>query len=463
MQVSKLGFLGGDVSKGMCNFVLENSTGIELEPNFQLDDNQSGHKSLYKLIGSWKKVHGLEKIVVGLESTGGYENNWYKGLRSSSKELSLEVFRINPKRIYHAAKTEGRRTITDGVSAGIIASYLRKNYGTGVLTKKRLRNTNDDNAPIRTLHKYIKSLLKQNTRSKNRLEKILYRTMPELLSLKSEKYSNWFLELLIKYPSKKAVLRAGLKGLRAIKGLRSSKASTILEELKVSVGGDSNTLLSMTLKEEATDILERTKKIDRLKKSLREELEKDENTKEQIEIITSIKGVAEDSAVGFLLEFGQVENYEKGRNLVAYFGINPTLKQSGDKTYKTRMCKDGSSNARAVIYMMAENVVLYEPYFQNVYRKHRLNGKTHRSAIGVVMSKLTRVLYGMLKNKSRFDSNIDLINQLKKEKETTVKQAKQTQEKSKTERRHQRIENEANAPISQRQRKKRKQEQNVSN
>ncbi len=463
MQVFKLGFLGGDVSKGMCNFVLEGSDGLELESNFQLDDNQSGHKSLYKLIRSWTKTYGLKKIVVGLESTGGYENNWYKGLRSCSKKLNLEVFRINPKRIYHAAKTEGRRTITDGVSAGIIAGYLRKNYGTGVLTKKRLTHTNDDNAPTRTLHKYIKSLLKQNTRSKNRLEKILYRTMPELLSLKGEKYSNWFLELLIKYPSKKAVLRAGLKGLIAIKGLRTRKASSILEGLKESVGGDSSALLSMTIKEEAMDILERVKKVTRLKKSLREELEKDENAKKQIELITSIKGVAEDSAVGFLLEFGGVENYEKGRNLVAYFGINPTLKQSGDKTYKTRMCKDGSSNARAIIYMMSENVILYEPYFQNVYRRHRLNGKTHRSAVGVVMSKLTRVLYGMLKNKNKFDSNMDLMNQLKKEKNPTAKQSKKMQEKSKTERRHQRIENEANAPTSQRQRKKRKQEQNVSN
>ena len=458
MQVKELGFLGGDVSKGMCNFVLEDIEGNVLESNFQMDDNHQGHKSLHKLLVVWKKEYGLKKIVIGLESTGGYENNWYKGLRSLSPRLNLEVFRINPKRIYHAAKTEGRRTITDGVSASIIAGYEEH-----ALTKERLVKTNDDKAPIRTLHKYIQSLLKQNTRSKNRLEKMLYNTMPELLSLKGDKYSNWFLKLLIEYPSKSAILKAGIEGLSAIKGIRKGKAIAIFEEVQHSVGGECNKLLSLTIKEEASDILERSQKVTRLKNSLLEELQKDENIKKDIELITSIKGVAVDSAVGFLLELGQIDNYKKGRNLVAYFGINPTLKQSGDKSYVSRMCKDGSSNARCIIYMMAENVVLYEPYFRNYYQRHRLQGKSHRSAIGVVMSKLTRVLFGLLKNKQKFDLNIDQLNQLKKTKSASTKQAKKETEKRKGERRHQLINQQVNAPISERQKRKRKQEQSVSN
>jgi len=122
------GFLGSDVSKGTCNFVLLGEEGELLESNFQLDDNREGHQQLYELIGRFKEENDLEKIIVGVESTGGYENNWYKGLRSRSKKLGTEVFRINPKLIYHETKTEGHRSVTDGVSAKVIASYLRKNY-----------------------------------------------------------------------------------------------------------------------------------------------------------------------------------------------------------------------------------------------------------------------------------------------------------------------------------------------
>ncbi len=69
------GFLGADVSKGMCNFVLVNGTGDELESNFQLDDNREGHKMLDTLVKVFRGRHRLTKIIIGLESTGGYENN----------------------------------------------------------------------------------------------------------------------------------------------------------------------------------------------------------------------------------------------------------------------------------------------------------------------------------------------------------------------------------------------------
>ena len=73
-DLKKLGFLGGDVSKGTCNFVLQDEDGAELEANFQLDDNRPGHQKLYELIKRFKQDYRMEKVVIGLESTGGYEN-----------------------------------------------------------------------------------------------------------------------------------------------------------------------------------------------------------------------------------------------------------------------------------------------------------------------------------------------------------------------------------------------------
>ena len=179
----KQGFLGADVSKGTCDFVLQDEKGKELESNFQLDDNREGHQELYRLIKLLKKEHGLTRIIIGVESTGGYENNWYKKLRSKSVELGIEIYRINPKRIYHETKVEGRRSTTDAVSAQVIAGYLRKNYGVRDLSPKRLEEeafNNDSFASMRSLHKYIQRLIGHCTRTKNTLEKLLYALDPPL-------------------------------------------------------------------------------------------------------------------------------------------------------------------------------------------------------------------------------------------------------------------------------------------
>lgn len=457
------GFLGSDVSKGTCNFVLLGEEGELLESNFQLDDNREGHQQLYELIGRFKEENDLEKIIVGVESTGGYENNWYKGLRSRSKKLGTEVFRINPKLIYHETKTEGHRSVTDGVSAKIIASYLRKNYGLKNLSSQRLEaseEASDQFSSMRSLHKYIQRLIGQNTRTKNALEKLLYSTMPELLSLKGDKYPNWFLELLIRYPSREAILSSDNEEFIKIPYLGQAKANKIYAELEESVGTSADEYMSIAISEQAYDIQQLQKKINRLKSKLVSMGKKEEQLAEDLTIVTSINGLGEDTAIGYVMEVENVNRFEKGKSLVAFWGMNPTMKQSGDKTFYVGMSKDGSSSARAIMYQGAKNVIRHEPYFANIYHEKRKQGKSHYSAMGIVMTKLTRVIYGMLKNRKPFESKIDMANKAKVVNKNSKKKINgKNNIANKGERRYQDKQNKA--PVSMTQRVKRRQEQNV--
>lgn len=463
-EFNQLGFLGGDVSKGMCNFVLQDEDGNELESNFQLDDNRKGHQCLYELLVEFKKNYGLKKVIVGVESTGGYENNWYNGLRYKSKKIGLEVFRINPRQIYHETRTEGHRSITDGVSAGVIAGYLRKNYGSKNLCVNRLEKEEDKKdtfSSMRNMHKYIERLVGQNTRTKNAFEKLLYTNLPELLAMKGDKYPNWILELLLRYPSKEDILSADNEALIKIPYLTQAKANEIYLALENSIGGTTDEYTKLAISEQAADIQALQKKIKKLRKQLVKLGEKEEGLKDQIEIITSINGLAEDSAIGFLMEMERVDRFEKGKNLVAFWGMNPTIKQSGDKNYYTGMSKAGSSSARAIMFMAARNVIMYEPYFSNLYHEQRKKGKSHYAAIGVVMTKLTRIIYGMLKSKKKFDKQVDMENKKKVDHKNSEKNknTKSKKETLKGERRYQ--DKESKAPVSMTQKVKRKQEQNV--
>lgn len=458
----KLGFLGADVSKGTCNFVLQDADGEELVPNFQLDDNRPGHKILWDLIKKFKEDFGIKKVVTGLESTGGYENNWYRGLRNKSKNLGIEIFRINPKLIYHETRTEGHRSINDGVSASVIAGYLRKNYGQKNLSPKhleKLEDAKDTYSSMRNLHKYIGRLVGQNTRTKNALEKLLYTTMPELLGLKGDKYPNWFLELLIQYPTKEDILSADNEEITKIPYLNQTKANKIHAALEHSIGTQGDEYTKIAIREQAKDVQQLQKKINRLRKQLINMAQKDEGLKADMEIVTSINGLAEDTAIGFLMELENVTRFEKGKNLVAFWGMNPTIKQSGDKTYYVGMSKDGSPNARAIMFNAAKNVIMHEPYFSNIYHQQRNKGQSHYSAVGIVMAKLTRVLYGMIKSGKKFESNIDKANQEKVVNKNSKQKNNNKNSTAKGERRYQ--DKKSKAPVSMTQRVKRKREQNV--
>lgn len=449
--MQRYGFLGCDVSKGYCDFILLNSIGHSLNSGFKLDDNQQGHQYLYKKLADYYSTYDFDKIIIGVESTGGYENNWYNGLKQKGKALKLEVFRINPKLIYHSGKSDGVLSISDRVSAKSVANYLRKNYGQGNLTIRRLNNTNDDTKGARGFYKYIQTLVNQQTRIMNMMEKTLYSLVPELLALKGEKYCQWFLELLIKYPGKGLILGGGIKGLTKIKYLSKQKAKKVIAAIETSVGRQEDHWDMMVLREQAEEIKGLSIKIERLKQE--HVLQVQEVKNKEMEIITSIRGIADNTAASLIMEIGEIQNYESGKNLVAFFGINPTIKQSGDSTYRIGMSKAGSSTARSLMYMAAKNVVIHEPYFKSIYHKHAKKGKKYNDIMGIIMSKVTRIIYGMLTNEQHFDAGVDVFNQEKEQNNPRFNHS----EKDENNINNEQIKQDP-APLSWREKRKRKQE-----
>ena len=124
--MQKNGYLGIDVSKGYADFLLLDEKSQVMEDSFELIDTIQGRKDLKLLISGWQK-QGLEQLYCGVESTGGYENNWYsflKGLQSMGE--GVYVTRLNAKVVKSVSEASLTRTITDAVSAENIAKYLVK-------------------------------------------------------------------------------------------------------------------------------------------------------------------------------------------------------------------------------------------------------------------------------------------------------------------------------------------------
>jgi transposase len=123
-----IAYLGIDVSKGSADFLLVNTRKETLEEGFVLDDCSQGRKVLTRLIDSWF-TGGITHLYCGVESTGGYENNWFNLLCSlaaayDKKNKTLRVARVNPRPVKACGQAAMLRTQTDQTSAFAIASYL---------------------------------------------------------------------------------------------------------------------------------------------------------------------------------------------------------------------------------------------------------------------------------------------------------------------------------------------------
>src|SRR5580693_3226954 len=117
-------YLGIDVSKGYADFMLLNKEKTKLEKVFQLDDNRAGHDALKKLLGKFIEAHQISLLYCAVESTGGFENNWYSSLIGLSKTMKLKVARLNPSGVKQNAGAGLKRNVTDALSASYIAEYL---------------------------------------------------------------------------------------------------------------------------------------------------------------------------------------------------------------------------------------------------------------------------------------------------------------------------------------------------
>ena len=73
-------YMGIDVSKGYADFVIINQRKQPVVKSFQLDDTFDGHSRLHEIVSRFSTNHPQAVMCAAVESTGGYENNWYNTL-----------------------------------------------------------------------------------------------------------------------------------------------------------------------------------------------------------------------------------------------------------------------------------------------------------------------------------------------------------------------------------------------
>jgi hypothetical protein len=135
----------------------------------------------------------------------------------------------------------------------------------------------------------------------------------------------------------------------------------------------------------------------------------DEPFVKQIHLIETFKGAGFLSAVTVMCEIGDFSVFKSPKQLFAYFGLDPAVKQSGKFIgTNVKMSKRGSPLARRVIHTMAlisigltrkgvaNNSVLRDYYLSKCQSKPKM------VALGAVMHKVCNIVFAILRDEKPF-------------------------------------------------------------
>lgn len=392
-------YLGIDVSKGYGDFVILNSEKKPVVDNFQLDDTFNGHSCLYTKLKEFFETHPDSLLYAGVESTGGYENNWYNSLVEFQGALNLQTARLNPLVVHHNSKADLKRNKTDKISAKSVAEYMIAH------AEKVSYQHQDSLASLRKQWGFVRMLTKQSTQLLNQLEPLVYSANPELLVYCKDSPPEWVLKLLEKYPTAHNLARAKAKSLVRIPYISSARAEELVAIAKQSVASTTDKITQQL-------IVATVKQILHLKKTIKVQTEimARQCSVPEIELLKTFIGISDYSAIGLMLEIQSVKRFPSVKKLASFFGLHPELKISGDGIAAFRMSKKGRKEPRQILFMVALTGINTNPLIRSVYEKHVEKGMEKMAAIGLCMHKILRIIYGMLKNNQPFDPEIDLKN-----------------------------------------------------
>ena len=326
-------FLGIDISKEKFDACCIGGDGERL---FRMSASMS-RAGFDELIMKVSSIRGpKESILIGMESTACYHINLFSFL--TSKGFSVII--INPLLISNFMKLQLRKTKTDKKDAGVIAEFLR-------MKKDSLRQNvlSPDNADMRDLARQRESLVDQMTAIKSDAKRVLTITFPELEHIACI-FTKSMLRLLCHYPSAESIRKAKRAKIAKILipgsyGQQTDESvGAIVKAAAISIG-TSSPAKEMIIKQKASILLQLEDHLQELTGVLIEQCQA--QMKDNVDILTSIRGIGEKSATNFLVELGSDPGlFPSHRQVIAMAGLDPSVYESGKYIGLSKISKRGN-------------------------------------------------------------------------------------------------------------------------
>jgi len=149
------------------------------------------------------------------------------------------------------------------------------------------------------------------------------------------------------------------------------------------------------------------RRIDQLQMKAMMLIEQDDELLNTFTLITSIKGIAEASAIRIMGEILVLPADMKARQWVAHAGLDPRPFKSGSSVRKaTRISKVGNARLRHALYMPALSASRNDQSVKGFHDRLIERGHKPMQATVAVMRKLLYTIHAMLKNQTAYQSRL---------------------------------------------------------
>ena len=380
--------IGIDIAKRSHEAVIITEDGQIVRKAFNFRNNCTGYNLLLEQVRKLTNVKS--QIVFAMESTAHYWLALYARLLKDG----YTVIVLNPIQSHSLRELYIRKTKTDAKDSLIIADLVR--FG-------RCQASNVPQDKLLALRELCRSrayLIDTAADLKRKLIALLDRIFPEYETLFDSIFGKASVAVLRKYPTPQKLKNAHLEKLTEILWESSGghfgewKARQLKEAAYNSFGiedscGVYSALLGMFLEQ----ILSLTEQADLIEKQIASLL------KEFDTQLTSIPGVGTVLAATILSEIGDISRFSSADKLLAFAGLDPSVKQSGEfKSNQNRMSKRGFPYLRRAIWLASTVAVQCDPMFGAYYEKKMSEGLHYMNVVGHVSRKMTAVIFAVLRD-----------------------------------------------------------------
>ena len=140
---------------------------------------------------------------------------------------------------------------------------------------------------------------------------------------------------------------------------------------------------------------------DKMQKSLIRALRSDPQISQRVELLMSIQGVGEITALTWVLEIGEVERFGRISQAVSYCGLCSAQKESAGKNFRGPISKKRNKHLQTVLIEAAKLAPRWSPQLAEVYEREAAKGNRNRATLDVAR-KLVAYMMAVDKNQREF-------------------------------------------------------------
>jgi transposase len=379
---------GIDIGKFRHEACVIDETGRQLAKTLKFTNTTDGGERLLEYLT--KNNPNNKVVVIGMEATGHYHLSLYCFLFDKGYQVNV----LNPIQSDAVRNLFLRKTKNDAKDSFLIAETIR----IGRFSPTALAD--EDILSMRQLCRHRMDMVDYIADQKRKIIGVMDRLFPEYQHLFSDMFGKTSTELLNKAITPEELLAIPTTELCELLRKNSKgrfgefKAQELRSAAKNSFG---ITIATSAFSLQLRQLLEMIALLESQLVVLEEEIA--DYLRRMDTCITTCPGIGETLGAIILSEIGDISRFSEPKKLVAFVGVDPSVKQSGEFVgTQNKMSKRGSPHLRRAFFLAANVAAFRDPALSAYYQRKKAEGKHHYVAVGAVARKLICIVYAVLRD-----------------------------------------------------------------